>query len=217
MEALKATRRSKMGTRPTRALRAQGLTPGIIYGHGQENVSIALDRHDLDVAIAHGERLLEIDLGEVKENVLVKDVQYDTFGQVIIHVDLTRVDLHDRVEVTVAVVLRGRPAGVDEGGALQQQTSEVTVECLVTAIPDEIRAQVNALNIGDSLRVGDLELPEGATLVTDPQQLLCSVTVVAEEEVPAEGEEAEPGAEPEVIGEKPEVPGDAEPAEGEAS
>ena len=217
MEALKATRRSKMGTRPTRALRAQGLTPGIIYGHGKENVSIALNRHDLDVAIAHGERLLEIDLGKVKENVLVKDVQYDTFGQVIIHIDLTRVDLHDRVEVTVAVVLRGTPAGVDEGGVLQQQTSEVTIECLVTAIPDDIRTQVNALNIGDSLRVGDLELSEGATLVTDPQQLLCSVIVVAEEEVPAEREEAEAGAEPEVIGEKPDQPGDAEAAEGSAS
>ncbi|MHC4563038.1 MAG: 50S ribosomal protein L25 [Planctomycetota bacterium] len=202
VESLKATKRTDAGTHKARALRAGGKTPGIIYGHGQDNVAIALDEHDLDVAIHHGERLLEIDLGDAKENVLVKDVQFDTFGNKVLHVDLTRVNLKDRVEVTVPVVLRGTPAGATEGGVLQQQLSEVVVECVVTAIPDEIRSQVNDLGVGDSLVAADLELPEGAKLVTDGQQRICSISVLAEEEA-APAEEVEETVEPEVIGEKP--------------
>ena len=211
MEALKATRRDALGTSKTRALRTQGLTPGIIYGHGQDNIAIAVSHHDLDVAIHHGERLLEIDLGDVKENVLIKDVQYDTFGQDILHVDLTRVDLTERVEIVVPIVLRGTPEGVNEGGVLNQQSSEVTIECVVTSIPEEIRVQVNALNVGDGLYIRDLELPGGATLVTDPDQPVCTVTVVIEAEPEPEAEEGET-AEPEVIGETKE---DDEGASGE--
>ena len=203
MEALKATRREELGTSKTRTIRAEGLTPGIIYGHGKDNIAIIVSHHDLDVAIHHGERLLEIDLGDVKENVLIKDVQYDTFGQDILHVDLTRVDLTERVEIVVPIVLRGTPAGLPEGGVLNQQSSEVTVECVVTSIPEEIRVRVNDLNVGDGLYIRDLELPEGATLVTDPDQPVCTVTVVLEDEPEPEAEEGE-AAEPEVIGEKKE-------------
>ncbi len=215
MAKLEATRRTDSGTRKTRVLRAQGQTPAVIYGHGEENVPIALSEHDLDVAIGHGERILEVHLGDKTENVLIKDVQYDTFGQHILHVDLTRVNLSDRVEIVVPVVLRGTPAGLTEGGVLQQQANELTVECLVTAIPEDVRIMVNDLNVGDSLHANDVELPEGVTLVTDPGQMVCSVTVVAEEvEAEVEGEEGE-AAMPEVIGEKKDED-DTEGGEGDA-
>lgn len=216
MEALKANKRTELGTQKTRALRKQGLTPCIIYGHGKDNLAIAINQHDLDVVLKHGERLLEIDLGDAKENVLVKDVQYDTFGQVILHADLTRVDLTERVELTVSVVLRGTPAGLTEGGVLQQRAADVIVQCVVTAIPEDIRVQVNDLNIGDAVHAKDLELPEGAVLITDPEQVICSVTVVAEEEPEPEAEEGD-SAEPEVIGEKKDDEGEAEAGEGESS
>ncbi len=203
MAVLKATKRSGSGTRDARELRKTGMTPCIIYGHGQENIAVAMNEHDLDLAIHHGERLLELDVEGKIENVLIKDTQYDTFGHALLHMDLTRVSLDERVVVTVPVVLHGTPEGVAAGGVLQQTASEVTIECVVTAIPDELRAQVNDLQIGETYTAGELELPEGASLVTDAETPVCSLTVVAEEEEPVEAAEEET-AEPEVIGEKKE-------------
>lgn len=205
---LKATRRSDTGTRKARALRKGGLIPAVIYGHGKECLSITLNEHEVKLAIQHGERLLEIDLDGRKEHTLIKEVQYDTFGHVVLHVDLTRVTLDQRVEVTVPIVLRGTPAGAADGGVLQLSASEVRVECLVTDIPEEIRLQVNELNIGDALHMSDLPLPAGSTLLDEPEATVCTVIVIAEEvEVPEE-EAAEAPAEPEVIGEKKEEEGE---------
>jgi large subunit ribosomal protein L25 len=164
-----------------------------------------MSEHDVESAVFHGERLLEIELDGKKENVLIKEVQYDTFGQEVIHVDLARVRLDERVEVTVPILLRGTPAGVSEGGVLQQAANEVTLECLVSEIPEEIALQVTDLNVGDAQYMRDLPLAEGAKLLSDSDAMVCSVIVIAEEEAPPEVEEGEEAAaEPEIIGEKPE-------------
>lgn len=201
MAVLKADKRLEAGTRKARKLRKEGLLPGIVYGHKQEPLSITINEHDVEMAIKHGERLLELQIGSKKENVIFKEVQYDTFGQHILHVDLARVDLHERVEVTVPVILRGSLAS-DEG-VLNQSLSALSISCLVTAIPEDLRASIKDLNIGDSIRAGQIELPEGAELIGDPEALICTIIMVAEEEVePVEAEEGQ--AEPEVIGEKKE-------------
>ena len=204
MAALKVSKRSEIGTRKVQKLRKMGDIPGVIYGHGLDTQPVSLKKHDVELAILHGERVLELDVEGEKENVLIKEVQYDTFGHTILHVDLARVSLDERVEITVPIVLRGTPAGAKEGGVLTQTASDVSIECLVTAIPEEIRVSVNDMNINDVIHMTDLELPEGAKLVDDGEAVVCSVAVVAEEaEAPAEAE-AEEAAEPEVIGEKPE-------------
>ncbi|MHC4982082.1 MAG: 50S ribosomal protein L25 [Planctomycetota bacterium] len=204
MAVLKATKRTELGTRKVRLLRSQGRIPAIIYGHGRDPVPITLQEHDVELAVLHGERLLEVRLGKTKENVLIKDVQYDTFGHDILHVDLSRVSLDERVEVTVPIVLRGRPAGLAEGGVLQQLAGQVSIECLVTAIPEEIRVAVGEMKVGDLVYMSDLPLPEGAGLISDPESPVCSVTIVAEaEEVPVE-EEAVAAEEPEIVGEEKE-------------
>ncbi len=200
MALMKATKRDDVGTRKVQALRSEGLTPGVIYGHGQPTQPVTLNKHEVELAILHGERLLEIELEGQKQNVLIKEVQYDTFGQRVLHVDLARVDLDERVKVTVQIVLKGTPIGVSEqDGVLQQTASEVDVECAVRAIPEEITILVTGMNVGDRLTMGDVPLPEGATLLDDPDKAVANVTVLAEEEeAPAEAE----AAEPEVIGEK---------------
>ena len=213
MALLKAQKRHEAGTRKARALRKQGLIPGVIYGHGRKTQPITMSEHDVTLAVLHGERLLEIELDGKKENALIKEVQYDTFGQEVIHVDLARVRLDERVEVTVPIVLRGTAVGVtSEEGVLTQHLNELTVECLVTAIPDELRLPVTDLHVNESLRVADLDLPEGVKAMEEPETLIASVTVVAEEEVPA-AEEAP--AEPELIVEKgeeePKPAGEEEP------
>ena len=198
MVVLKAAKRAGLGTHKTRVLRSQGVTPCIIYGHGLDPVAVSVDTHDLGVAIEHGERLLELEMSGQKENVLIKDVQYDPFGQSILHADLARVDLNERVKVTVPIVLTGTPAGATEGGVLQQTVAEARIECVVVAIPEDIRVRVNDLKVGDIVHMRDLQLPEGATLLEDPEMVVASVVVIAEE-VAAPAAPGEEAAEPEVL------------------
>lgn len=198
---LKASARTDRGSRAARRLREDGKIPAIIYGHGVEPESIVLNEHDVELAIQHGERLMKLDIDGRDENVLLKDVQYDTFGQIVLHVDLTRVNLDERVEVTVPVTLRGTPVGVSEqGGVVQQVTAEVQIECLVTDIPDEIRVPVHEMALWDTMHLSEMELPSGAKLLDDPETVLCTVSEISEEELPEEGEAEEGAEEPEVIG-----------------
>jgi large subunit ribosomal protein L25 len=203
MARFKATKRNDTGTRTCRALRRTGMIPGIIYGHKRPPQAISLSHHDIEVALLHGERVLAVDVDGTEQNVIVKDVQYDPFGQHILHVDLARVSLDERVTVTVPIVLRGTPAGVEDGGVLRQAAAELSLECTVRSIPEEIRASVTGLGIGDSLLMADLALPEGAVLQDDPDTMVCNVTVVAEEVAEAAPAPAEAAPQPEVIGEKP--------------
>lgn len=200
MAKLKAVRRSEQGTHQVRRLRKSGRLPAIIYGHKEEPIPVSMDKHDLVEAVHHGARLLELDIEGQDQNVLIKQVQYDHLGQDIIHVDLTRVRLDERVEVTVPVVLRGKPSGAEEGGVVTQLVAAVRVECLVTAIPEEIRASIAGLKIGDSIKAGQLVLPPGATLLLDPETLICTVSLITEAEVAAPVEAGAAAGEPEVIG-----------------
>jgi len=200
---IQAKPREAMSKKANRRARQAGWLPGIIYGHKEEPVPVLLPMHDLELAVQHGAHILEVDLGEKREQVLLKEVQYDHLGSKMLHVDLTRVSLDERVEVTVQLVLRGTPKGVTEGGGvLEQPLSDLTIECVVTQIPEVIRINVSELGLGEMLHVRDLELPEGVTALTDPETVVCLVRALGEEaEEEAAAEEAEPGAaEPEVIG-----------------
>ncbi len=211
MEVLKINKREKLGTREARRLRRDNLIPAIAYGHGEENQAVSLSARDIELAIRHGEHLVKCELDGKEQNFLIKDVQYDFMGQTIIHVDLARVNLDERVDVTIPIILRGVPVGVEsEGGVLRQQLAELDVQCVVTNIPEELRVPVLEMHVGDLLRVADLELPEGVTTIEDPEAVIASVSVVTEE-VAAATEEAEVG--PEVIGAKVEE----ESAEGKQS
>lgn len=174
--------------------------PGVMYGHGEGTQAVSLEKHEVEFALQHGERLLEVDVEGQIQNALIKEVQYDTFGKEILHIDLTRVDLDERVELTVEIHLVGEPIGAKDGGVLQQVESELEIECAVRFIPDEIRHVVTDMKLNDRLYMKDLKLPEGATLLSDGTMLVASVSELAEEAAAAEGEEI---AEPEVIGAKP--------------
>ena len=202
MAQIKATTRKETGSRQVKKLRAKGLIPAIIYGRGEQPVQVTISEHDLELALQHGERLLEVDIDGVLQNALVKDVQYDTFGHFVQHVDLLRVSLTDRVEVEVRVILRGTAKGLALGGVLNQITGDIKIECPVATIPEEIRVMVTDLGLDESLHLRDIKLPEGVVLLDDPNAVLCQCAEVAEEvAVPVEGEET---AEPEVIGAKKE-------------
>ena len=131
----------------------------------------------------------------------------------MIHIDFARVSLDEKVEITVPLELKGTPAGEADGGVLQQIISELEIECLVTDIPNVIRANVGDMKLNDVLHIKDLQLPAGVKVLQDEDLIVATVKEVAEEESTeaAEGETAEP----EVIGKKKEDGEEAEAAEAE--
>ena len=201
--ALQGEMRTATGTGAARALRASGKLPAVIYGHGEKPESITLEQHEVEVALAHGARTLEVQLGKKKKPYLIKEVQYDHLATTPIHLDLARVDLTELVRVRVGIELRGTPKGIADGGMLDQMMADLEVECTVTAIPDTLHPLVTGLELGDSLLVRDLELPEGVTAMAGPDDRVAVVKVLAiheeEPETPVE-ESEESSAEPERIG-----------------
>ena len=196
---LKAEKRTGSGTRVARRERASGLVPCIIYGHKQEPVSVVLDYHDLALEIQHHHRLLDVELEGNRNRLLVKDIQYDHLGDTIVHIDLNRVDIDERVEVTVGVEMKGTPVGIADGGVLDQLMTEVKLECLVTSIPEIIRAIVTDLKLGETLLAGDLEIPAGVRLLSEPESPVATVRIVTEEVEEEAVVEEEGSSEPEVI------------------
>ncbi len=198
---LKAEKREKAGTGAARHLRKAGRIPAIVYGHKQEPVAIHLDEHDLEMELLHRHHLLSVELEGKKDQFLIKDVQHDYLGRKLVHIDLVRVDLNERVTVTVALELKGDPKGLAEGGILDQQLVDIEIECLATQIPEVVRVNIANLGLGETFTAGEVQLPSGAELVTDADGVICVIHAKSEaEEVEGvEGAEGAESAEPEVI------------------
>ena len=195
--AVKAEKREALGTRANQRLRKTGLVPAVVYGHHQDVVNVQLSKKELAKHIAHGVHVFNLDLAGKTESVLVKDVQFDTFGTELLHVDFARVDLNERVTVTVGIELAGDPIGEKTGGVLQQILNEIEIDCVVTEIPDVITLDVSGLDKDQSLHVSDIKLGGSIKILTDEDQVVAKVEEIAEvEEEPTE----ETSAEPEVIG-----------------
>ncbi len=197
---IKARIREKSGTKSAKRERKDGYIPAVVYGHNQENLMVSVPASEFESLLKHGVHLLELQMNGKSETVLIKDVQYDHLGTNLIHIDFSRVNLNERVPINVPVVLRGTPAGVQAGGMLQQLQMELEVECLVTDIPEQLKVNVNSLEIGQSIHAKDVELPEGAVLITDPDVVIAQVTELTEEAEEQAEEELPESAEPEVIG-----------------
>ncbi len=201
--------REKTGSKPAALVRKEARIPAIVYGHKEEAVAVSLDSHDFTEAVHHGQRLLDIqiksnELGHPlreKQKVIIKDLQYDHLGKDIIHADLMRVSATERVKVDVPIELKGTAKGTHEGGIVEEHLDHLEVECKVTEIPERIVIRVTELNVGDSIHAGDVELPDGVKLVTEPDVLVAACHIVAAAKTAEEAEEEVPAA-PEVIGEQ---------------
>ena len=203
---LKAERRTSVGSRVSRAARAAGRIPAIIYGHGAEPEAITLGAHDFEVAMRHGARTLEVDIAGKKESYLIKVIQYDHLASTPIHLDLVRVNLDEKVQVQVGIELKGTPVGAQDGGIVDQMMADLAVECLISAIPDTLHPSISHLKVGDSLLVKDIELPSDVVATSDPDDRVATVRLSAaaiEDEAPEEAvadEGEEKTDEPERIG-----------------
>jgi large subunit ribosomal protein L25 len=181
-------------------MRYAGTIPAILYGHGEENQSLTISAEEMSSVVRHGGRVVELK-GHVNEKAFIRSMQWDVYGTEVLHVDFTRVSEHERVEVKVSVELRGQAPGVKDGGAVEHIVHEIEIECEALSIPEKIEVSIKELKIGDSITAADVKLPEGAKLLSDPDDVIVHCVVHREEE---EGEGEAGVAEPEVIGRKAE-------------
>ena len=207
----------------TRKLRAAGRIPAVCYGSGVEATSVQLDPHALDTLLRKSPAGLNtlIDLqgaGLDGKVVLVRELQRDPVRGEILHADLLAIDASQAIEVEVPVRIIGTPTGVAlNGGILDHPLREIQVSCLPAAIPEDLPVDVAALDLGDSIHVRDLVLPQGVELVSDPDLTVVSVVAPTkvEEEVPVEAEAIEGEGEGEGEAAAPE--GEEKPAAEESS
>lgn len=201
---LRATARERTGSRFSRRVRESGGLPAVVYGHKIAPESVTLEAREAVKQFQLGHKLFKLDLAGSENNVILKDIQFDHLGDEIIHVDLERVDLNERVNVSVPIRLKGEAVGLKTAGAyLIQPTGELDIECTVGNLEESITVDISELEAGSSIHASDLDLPHQYVLKTDPEALIAGIQIKAEtEEETAEGADAEAPAAPEVITER---------------
>jgi large subunit ribosomal protein L25 len=215
---LQARERGERGKNAARRLRTSGMTPAVLYGEGNEaggSTSLAVPTKIVDYTLHHfgDNALYNIDFDGATSTARVVDAQRDPVSGVLVHVDFAPVDMTERIEVTVPITVVGEAPGVEEGGVLQQVAYEIQVESLPGDIPQEITINVSGLGMHENLTLGDLTLPEGVTLLSEPEDVAVTVTApteITEEEMEAAGIVEEPTEEDLAAEEAAELEEDAE-------
>lgn len=205
---LGANKRDALGSRKVSALRDEGRLPAQVYGHAKGNVNLSLNTHEVTNLLRTRPSMIALDIDGESQTVLIKDVQFDTFGQNILHIDFMRVDPDEMVEVSVALDVFGTPKGADDGGRLEILRNIVHMKVRADRIPGEIQLNASPLKVGDTITFSDIPLPEGAELLENPNGLVVSCSLSKRAAAAARGkggeEAAEEGAEGEAGGDNAE-------------
>jgi len=209
---LTAEARDGAGSRPSRKARAAGRVPVNVYGHGQPNASVTLNEHDLEIALNTTAQVFTLKIEGKDESCLVREVQYDTFGQKVLHVDFTRIDLSEQVEVVVAINFRGHAVGANEGGNQIIHHPTLAVRCRADAIPESILVDVSEIQMGESIHAGEIDLPAGVVL--DDHHMTADEPIVGVVAAKVEAVEVDEDAEA-AEGDAKEGDGDAKASEGD--
>ncbi len=219
---LNAQVREEHGTRRSRRLRGSGIVPAVLYGGGQEAISLGVDDKEL-LKVLHGKggehAIVDLQVSggtleqPLKKTAIIKEVQRDSIKDGILHVDFAAISLTEKLVVKVPVVDLGDPLGVTQGGVLEHIIRELEVECLPTDLPEHIAVDVSAMSIGHSIKVGEIKAPPGVKILADPNLTVFTVSVPKVEKVEEPAAEAAAEAAP-AEGEAQKAEGEKEPAKG---
>jgi large subunit ribosomal protein L25 len=222
--------RSATSKGAARRVRSAGSVPGVLYGRKREPIAVTFNEKELLKSLDKDKRrntvlkLTVRDAGKSEEvTAMVRDAQINPLSRRLVHVDFLAVDLNAEVNVTVPLVLTGKPIGVTNGGNLHQSMHLVPIAAKPAAIPTKLEVDVSGLDIGDALHVSDLKLGEGVRVVLAAKEAIASVVAPKAEKVeeaaaaPVEGAvPAEGAAAPAAGGAAPAAGAAAAPAAGGA-
>jgi large subunit ribosomal protein L25 len=207
MEAteLKATTRKETGKGPARRFRMEGSIPAVFYGRGEEAIPLTVDGAELLKVIKAKKENIFIRLmieGEkqMEKLSLIKEVQIEPVSRRFYHVDFYEIRMDHKLTLDVPIHFAGIPVGVQNGGELQHLKRDLKISCLPGVLPDFIEIDVSGLDIGDSIKVQDIKVPEGIT-VLDPGDVGVAMVAVVKVSVPQAETAAEGEAEAAVEGE----------------
>jgi large subunit ribosomal protein L25 len=197
---IEVAQREQLGKNANRRARTRGKIPAVVYGGGKDPVAIEVDRKSfIDQMKGHqGENpLFLLKLDGKERHAMIRHMQTDPISREVIHIDFQRVLMDQKVRVAVPVELVGTAYGVKtEGGMLDFVTREVHVECLPADIPRHLEFDVTELRVGQHIEAGQIQLPNGVTLLDEPEKVIASLGH-SRSDLPTEDEGDR--AEPEVI------------------
>ena len=199
--------REDTGKGVARSLRRSGLVPAVIYGKSRPSQALTVNPEDLKNKMSGNaifDLLITEEGEEIKETVMIKEVQKDPIKGELLHIDFHHISMDEKITVNVSLNLIGEAPGVREGGVLQQLLREVEIECLPLDIPEALQLDINKLEMGNSMLVNDLEVPENIEIKTPFDEAIVTIVVPTEEEEIEEETEGDEITEPEVIGEEEE-------------
>lgn len=173
-EVLNVQLRDQTGTTASVRLRRAGMVPAVLYGHGEENRHLSIPVTEVKSVLRHHSKMVTLQ-GAVADTALVSDVQFDHLGINVLHLDLVRVNLKEKIEVEVGITIAGESIGVRSGGILLENLHEVVVRCLAGDIPDSLALDVSDLDIGGHKTAGQLTLPPGVELVTPADAVVAHI------------------------------------------
>lgn len=190
---LSATPRDIEGSRSNRRLRRSGRVPAVLYGGDGEPQHFSVDARDLRIALQGSGAVIELDLDGQTANAVVKEQQRDPVRGDAWHIDFVRVNMNEAIQTTVVLDLQNAESapGIIDGGVLEQQLRELTIEALPGDVPETIEHDASGLEAGGTLTVAEIAAPKGITILDDPEAVVASITL------PRAAIEAEDGVETE--------------------
>ena len=190
---LQGSLRSETGKGKARRLRKNGLIPGIVYGN-KANLMVTLNHDDMAKLLkkAKANAIFNLKVEKNKDRkVVIKELQRDVITRDFLHVDLFEISMEKKIKISVPIEETGLAVGIKMGGILTHILRELKVECLPESIPETIKIDVSNLDVGHNLHVRDIVVPDGVTILSNPDETICSVNLPeAEKSKEAEEEEA---------------------------
>jgi len=171
-------KRDNTGKKSVKQLRKDGNIPGVYYSPtSKSSTPIFISQAEYQEAVKSRARVFNILVGEKKQNILFKSVQYHPVTEQVLHIDFYGIRMDKPVNIKIPVKLTGDSIGViEEGGVLNQASNEIEIQCLPADIPEFVETDISELNLGDSINVGSIDLDETITLITPEDTVLASIT-----------------------------------------
>ncbi|WDV45969.1 50S ribosomal protein L25 [Clostridiaceae bacterium M8S5] len=176
-KSINSIMRNEIGSNACNRIRNIGFIPSVIYGHNFINHTLKFSKKDIkDVIRNFGENaIVEVAIENTSFPAIIKEVQRDSLTNEIIHLDLQKIDIGEKITTSIPILIAGRKS-LDSDHILQQQLQKIEVECYPNQVPDNVLVDISQMAMNKSYKVGDVELGEDITILTNTEEIIASIT-----------------------------------------